>query len=409
MADHSVSQDYDVYMSYIEWYISVRKGEESAEGLYEYYRGISRHYFNVLKKFINSSGPTFEYDKFHYITRQPHLSEELNYKILHQGEDVPLSPSDKHLYKIAYSRQSIRLEYIRKNMNMYEAYFKEIVEKMVGKKYDVRKVLAPFLFTASLACLNIFPPHEITDEIADLLGITKRPDNIFPLVNETGEFTLNTYMYAVLNNVELLGIPSGEVSFDGTRGCPATFLRHDSQHNGSMMGKVFSRMSVDYVREKIYYPMFQKIDDVPTKQLVIFSLWLSVHEAYAPVFRTEDINEMLSEFVKVLLFIYKHAHLFLETIDYFYSLLTDDDDKMINGVLSMMIKLPGRPIAEIIRGSFAKDDFEIKRHKSGMPGVFVVCKGLVTIADDILGMNIGQLGLDAHRRNPVNLYPKILK
>lgn len=406
MADHSISPDYDVDMFIIEWYVSIRNGEESSKGLYKHYQGIATHYFNVLKKFINSRGPTFEYDKFHYITRQPHLSDELNYKILHQDEDVTLSSSDRKLYKMAYSNQYVRLGYIRDNMNMYEAYFEEIVEKMVDEKYDVRKVLAPFLFTASLACLNIFPPHEITDEIAELLGITRRPNNIFPLVNETGEFTLNTYMYAILNNVELLGIPIGEVSFDGTRGCPATFLRHDSQHNGSMAGRVFNRMPVDYLRENIYYPMFQKIHDVPTKQLIIFSLWLSIHEAYVPVFRTENIEEMLSEFVQVLLFIYNNSRLFLETINYFYSLLTEDELKMINGVLTMMMKLPGRKLMKIMTGFFTKDDFEIKKHKYGMPGVFVICKGLVTISDEILGMNIGQLGLDTQRKNPVNLYPK---
>lgn len=401
----SVSPEYDEDMATAEWYIRVRSGEEDPEALYLHFKGVALHYFNILEKFIFQGEATFVYDRFYYMTEQPHFSESLNLKILNEDENINLSKEDEKLFKISRSHQNTRKKYIRDNFAMYKKYFREILSKLEGDEYNVRKVIAPFLFTASLACLNIFPPLEVNDNIANLLGLTLRPQNIFPLVNHTGEFSLNTYMYALLNHVEMLGIPSGETSFDGTQGCPATFLRHDAQHTTKMMSSVFRFMPIDYIREEVYYPMLDKTEDYLLKELLVFVLWISVHEAYVPVFKKVDSNfQTLNYFSDIFKYIYNNFHLFLDAITKFEPLITKEDEKMITGVF-LEAYSQGPTLKFIMANKISKDSDERDKYNMAMPSVFVFCKGLVYITDEILGWKIGDIGRKSPKRN-INLITK---
>ena len=56
-----------------------------------------------------------------------------------------------------------------------------------------------------------------------------KPD-IYPLINTTGLFSYNTYLYALFNGIFLVGLPERYSIFDSSLGCSERFHKHDLDH-----------------------------------------------------------------------------------------------------------------------------------------------------------------------------------
>lgn len=103
------------------------------------------------------------------------------------------------------------------------------------------------------------------------------PDNtllLYPLVNKSGYHYYNSYLYAFINEINLLGFPVGPSFADGIHYCSFYFFRHDVSHTYGIHQNVDRRMC-----EKYYsYIMKDKKLSRNRKEYILFTLWFIIHE-----------------------------------------------------------------------------------------------------------------------------------
>lgn len=183
---------------------------------------------------------------------------------------------------------------------------------MKAKKYDFESILNIFEFIGNLFCLKTYISL-YNDDYRYGFGI-----NPFLLTNTTGWFYFNTYMYAFVEGITLLGLPAGNLEYDGSSGCPIAFLDHDLEHTDTIINKYMKPENVrsdnDYLNEKginirnIYYTILS--DDSLTqeeKEVCILMMWYSIHEADSSVVYN---NETLTNASKLYYAIINDAEIF---------------------------------------------------------------------------------------------------
>lgn len=105
------------------------------------------------------------------------------------------------------------------------------------------------------------------------------------IANSTGWFSFNSYMFALVNGVYLLGVPSGFSIFDMRVNCSIVFLRHDVFHSDNIMKILSSDLERDKLR-LVYETILKASDDrynQQEKELLIFALWYLIHENYQSI------------------------------------------------------------------------------------------------------------------------------
>lgn len=98
------------------------------------------------------------------------------------------------------------------------------------------------------------------------------------IANHTGWFAFNSYMFALVNNVYLLGVPSGISTYDSIVECPYYFFSHDLNHTDDIIdayGRPDQMEKILTIYENIHKGDYIKQE----KEVLIFSLWYHVHES----------------------------------------------------------------------------------------------------------------------------------
>ena len=87
------------------------------------------------------------------------------------------------------------------------------------------------------------------------------------------------------SGVLLIGVPLNITEFDNFVGCPATFMAHDHAHNGG-----YGRFNINILKE-IYYGILSNNDyQTKIKELLIFVLWVIIHEIDHNVFELKHYH-----------------------------------------------------------------------------------------------------------------------
>lgn len=112
--------------------------------------------------------------------------------------------------------------------------------------------------------------------------------NMYVLANDTGYHSYNSYLYALINNVIILGIPNQGTAYDQFQAdeidaCPANFFLHDLNHilkmekNGVLTPENLKDLST--LQKYILTEDFNK----NTKEILIFTIWYISHEYYKSI------------------------------------------------------------------------------------------------------------------------------
>src|SRR3990167_1259866 len=102
-----------------------------------------------------------------------------------------------------------------------------------------------------------------------------QPD--FYLPNNTGFFGFNTYLWALYNDVKIIGVPSIFPQYDGLKGdCPGSFIKHDIGH-GNDIDSYYIKMVA--TTKPIYYKLISDTElTLQQKKLMILTIWILIHE-----------------------------------------------------------------------------------------------------------------------------------
>ena len=124
---------------------------------------------------------------------------------------------------------------------------------------------------------------------------------IFPLTNETGWFSYNSYMYALSRGLHIVGFPSGISTYDGNYGCPVPFMVHDLGHVDAMLTMIFyNKKMPNSILPPFEFEKGIKFYEIPgtdelacyydtimrgnytrhMKEILIFTLWAIIHESF---------------------------------------------------------------------------------------------------------------------------------
>ena len=114
-----------------------------------------------------------------------------------------------------------------------------------------------FVYLSNLACNEIEPISRLVERFTvygrgSLNSIQK---DIYPLVNYTGIFAVNTYLYALFEGVFLMGIPSGLSEFDNRIDCPRRFYDHDMFYTARIMRDIIAKGILNQLSKIVlHYP-----------------------------------------------------------------------------------------------------------------------------------------------------------
>lgn len=173
------------------------------------------------------------------------------------------------------------LTYYRQNFQSFED---EIL-------LDLRQITLNFEMTGTFNTTdisNIF--HKIYDITCfDKNIFIKYPmlnEQEFPLTNVTGFFYYNTFLYALLNDIILLGFPALHTPVhSGEKLCPKQFVIHDMGHSA---GFDFFDLALKKDLTKTYHLILTEGRSKKEKEMCIFSLWLCLHELFFLSIITRD-------------------------------------------------------------------------------------------------------------------------
>jgi hypothetical protein len=154
-------------------------------------------------------------------------------------------------------------------------YTKDNYEKTnICNSEDFNKI---FYFIGSIFCLEYLPEeYDISFDYGYGTIPTEKRNSLYPLPNDTGLFSINSYMYALFEDVYLLGIPTKATYYDGVFNCVKGFLRHDIAHSSDEI-EIGKEIIEEY--KKLYIAIINDSEfSQEEKELHILVMWYILHE-----------------------------------------------------------------------------------------------------------------------------------
>jgi len=263
--------DMDIVEMFVESY-QHPENETNQAGVKLYYGGQLHIYWHTLKKYIHSTAP------------EQDIADGVKFN--------DLDPFSSKVTAKSKSLTTLNLAKIRSNWPQLEQKFNQVVTAITASKLDMRLIWRVFYFISKLFCLK--DPEVRGDDITNLIKqvyymntgtdegfeeyYNQRYDAFYPLTNNTGFFSVNTYVYSYLEGIDIIGVPSQVNDIEGGhRSCPVPFIFHDVDHQFRMWQDLTDEDRATY--KKIHR---QIINDsglsTDEKELHILCMWLALHE-----------------------------------------------------------------------------------------------------------------------------------
>src|SRR3989338_3818102 len=217
---HTIGENsaFDADMHFMERLVRHRHDPTNVElnhSLFNHYIGVALDYWAVCKNKF-ATHPPEDFVPFY----SPYLTEIVpNYK-----------PEPMHNpMKVSQDFQTIRSQ-----LSTYNATFYALLEEIQNnftqtQALNMLDVLRLFMFTGRLMCLDPQPTTIGID--VQILSQYLSPNtmaSLYLLANNTGAFGYNSYLYAYLHGVNLVGFPADDQDIEGLIPiCPAAFSLHD--------------------------------------------------------------------------------------------------------------------------------------------------------------------------------------
>jgi hypothetical protein len=204
-----------------------------------------------------------------------------------EGDDAMDYDPEFHKYRLDDVNKQLqhneRKIYIMNNIDLYEQQFLKLLNRInFEEDHILSNIFDLFYFIGELFCLRINPISNFTqnksrrlkDHYSELSADAKSRLCILP--NKTGFFGMNTFLYAFLNGIYLIGIPVDITTFHDSTKCSAVFLEHDIFH-----AVVYSQFaeSTDLTATRVFYDklIFSSLD-LYQKEICLFILFYELHE-----------------------------------------------------------------------------------------------------------------------------------
>lgn len=199
-------------------------------------------------------------------------------------------PTTEWLSTIDTVLHGYEYKFITNNIDLYEERFLDLLKNL--KDYfeqtnviDLFEIIFLFYFVVSLMCNQPFNETIHSNRSYSC-------ENIYILPNNNGFISLNTYLYAFFEGINLVGIPSQISTFDSIRVCPVMFMVHDLNHCHYITNEI---KNVDKLRN-IYYKILNSGYSRKLKELLILVLWVQIHEELHNFYFDDQFNESLEDF-----------------------------------------------------------------------------------------------------------------
>jgi hypothetical protein len=160
-------------------------------------------------------------------------------------------------------------QYFTQKISDLEKEYQLLITDGIGdidkkKRHFIRSIYSIFAFISSIACGE---PNLSSVELFKNV----RDKYLFPLPTRMGWFSYNSYLYALSNDLYIVGVPINFSLFDGKSDCSGQFLTHDLAH--------INIMKDDLSSLPVYYGFAMKGDfDIDDKKAMIFTLFIVLHE-----------------------------------------------------------------------------------------------------------------------------------
>ena len=146
-----------------------------------------------------------------------------------------------------------------------------------------------------LNCFNL--ENTLDHHYQSYLSYKLNLNRIFPLVNDNGVFSLNTWLYAFFENVDLVGFTAKSSEFDGNIGCSLDMFNHDLDHLTESIN--IEKYSDEFQTYKYIYYNILNSDFLikEQKELYILILWIIIHEYVFDIKFDDPIEKSLKTFI----------------------------------------------------------------------------------------------------------------
>lgn len=187
----------------------------------------------------------------------------------------------------------MRREHILTNFDAYEKRFLKMVDILKNKGFSNKRVLSIFNYISRLNCLCIkYKSLKINSD--DPTETNLEIERIFPIVNENGSFSLNTWLYAFFEEIDLVGFTTKRAFYDNNEGCSNDMFLHDIYHIRTIMEK--KQDIIDNIKG-VYYKILNSNITKEEKELHILVIWIIIHEEIENIISfEEDIKDIFSKF-----------------------------------------------------------------------------------------------------------------
>jgi hypothetical protein len=233
---------------------------------------------SALQKFLAETNPLKYVDAKIYISKE---NPDVRFDVEAIKAATILSYEDDH-------------KYVLYRMNDIDAHYQSL-EAVVDnalwnpKSVEMDAVLALFYFVGELFCVNVQEALKVNARYvsnvryyANQLGLQPVPpdsdelENYFPLTNYSGIFSYRAWLEMFLAGLSPIGVPADFITgYDDIYGCPATFIKHDFDHDleirkNKELGAIEAYMEI--LREEIK----DKPEDY--QEMRSFLFFIKVHE-----------------------------------------------------------------------------------------------------------------------------------
>ena len=189
----------------------VRGNSDDIDAFYHHYMSSIYTYWDQFELTFNEAT---EEDFLKYYLKSERKTGDLY-------EDVN-DPRTYYDYLVSF-RTDNKLEDLKEKLYQYiDIIKKEYISENIDRNRLRISIMNTFLYLSDILCFGYDYPRDTYDN--KLLFD-------YVLDNQTGFFSFNSYMFAFINKIVLIGFPATFSYFDKLAGCPGRFVDHDLDHS----------------------------------------------------------------------------------------------------------------------------------------------------------------------------------
>ena len=294
------SSMYDVDMDLMERYVEATNNPSNIDNIQYLYDYFTHHLLYAFDEFVS------------YVASDKLISADFEKLDAYIGTP-PTNPFER-VVKSGVLDSTSMVSSLKSDLykfkNMFFQKYGELTDQWTssqGTILNTNLITRLFYFIASAYCFLSYNDSVKQSFIDDLSPYNI---NMFPYVESGGEFGLNSYLYAVMNGVFLIGFAPRIIRYDLMDTCSQTFTHHDFFHSEH----IIKNNSVNTLTKHIYYSILNDQNtSVVEKECHVFVLWFIIHETSFDVFKlyTYRYNHTKDDYIKMVFngfFQYKNVY-----------------------------------------------------------------------------------------------------